>query len=302
MKIGAHLLIACVVCMFCLGCTERQTVRQQLMTGCQIINPGQEPRQVLRYQLAENQLEKLSCVNNVTLNRTIPGYASMSISPSVDQTFVLKVREIQPDGNTVVSFVIDNLHFTDDNLPEFSRQVNDALRDFKGLGGTYVMSPTGVINQVHFNPQPELTDEQFKRITHVNKDMLELMTCRLPNEPIGKGAQWKYQIGIGNEYFSVIQTMMVTLVGFDGDQLQLKLSHFQTLTDGYDYEDGVTIRIKRHYVHGFGAWRLNRSRITPDLYMHQNNVQEFEIKKGASKASLETQGTAVLEIHPHADI
>jgi hypothetical protein len=160
-----------------------------------VLDPGAEPRQVLRYQFAAGTSERVELTHKLRTTMRFTDTTLQDSAESVDFpsiTFVIRaeVTEIAPDGTAVVGATLEAITVLDDVVdPMVRAQVAAASQQTKGARGTWRRAPSGRVSGVRFEA-PAASPAARARLAKV-AEAIERATAGLPGVPIGAGARWR---------------------------------------------------------------------------------------------------------------
>ncbi|MFG0251163.1 MAG: hypothetical protein ACF8OB_19945 [Phycisphaeraceae bacterium JB051] len=285
------------------GCETTPMASNPYRPAIKMRSTGNEPRQVLRYHYSKGQFEKLICKNHVDVENDLRGFPLIVLSPFTRETFLVKVMEVQPDGNMLIGFFIDKVDFIDHANPEASKGADLLFEQFNGINGTYVMTPTGQIKEVTLVDSHGIDDDLAKALRDDIRQMLKMMTCKFPSEPVGEGAQWSYQLPSDeDDEFPSIQNITVKIKEIYGDHVKMDVYTYQSLVGKQFHREGFKFELTQFIRHGRGEWKLNRSHLTPHLKINERFLQRLQIRKGDQGTSMTTEGKVSTSIEPYGDI
>lgn len=193
-----------------------------------LIDKGAAPRQVLRYQLAEGQVERIKMTLALRMDTELPGMGPQSINvPTYDSLVTMKVVEVTPEGNFKVEYHIDEVEVhrgegIDDLLYD---SMSTELRKIVGMAGWSLISPRGVVLASALTDSGDTT-EDFQQSVGNLQQSLERATVLLPEEAVGAGASWRAETSINTQELAVTQVSTFTLTSVDeaGGQMAVEVS------------------------------------------------------------------------------
>lgn len=151
-----------------------------------LLDPGAEPRQLLRLTPAVGQVENVVYRSQVSTDVDVKLFpADVSTTREVGYTLRLEVREAAPE--IAYRFTIAELERT---RVERKRSVELASDALLGLTGTMRITDRGLPVSVGFAVPDGLSDEDLE--THGDlRDAARRLVTPLPEEPVGVGARWE---------------------------------------------------------------------------------------------------------------
>ncbi len=304
MKFVCYVLVALGLSFLLVGCETSQVVRTPPSSVCVLKKAGELPRQKLRYQIPQGQMEKLECTNKFLLDQHIGGYARIFWYPSLRHVLMVKAIETLPDGTVKIGFTIDFVQALDQDNNPITKKIKPLLTELPPITGSYLLTPTGKVKDIIFAVKPDPDDENdvVGDVQYMLKHILNNMTYQLPQEPIGIGAVWSYQLPVRSQTFSATIHMQVTLVGYKADNAQLKFSFYQSVQNRHFRKGTMHFKLKRHIVHGQGESQMSPSSVVPTLYLKRRIMQRIGVEEHGMELNVINEGQEEMKVTPFADL
>lgn len=192
----------------------------------ELLNPGAEPRQTLRFKPAANARQ--TAILTVKLNtQTSTGGAplpSFKLPTSV-LTMETVVTKVDPNGDIHYQFRYTKAEVVPDTgVP---KPVLDAVRaqnqKLVGLSGSFVMDDRGQTKSGSFNLPPNL-DPQTRQFLEQMSQSATQFTYPFPEVAVGRGASWRVSSPISSGGITLTQTATYQLANLDGGVATLDVS------------------------------------------------------------------------------
>jgi hypothetical protein len=178
-----------------------------------LLDPGQEPRRVIRHSFKKGTAQKLS----MTSATRVSGASLPLPSMSLDAPIVAKILEINSDGDARFTYTAG----------PFKTQTSGGspMGALLGGGGQGSM-PEKVAGWGWITPQGVVREQH---VTEGAKDGDAPMETGdpFPADPIGTGARWEVRTLVTEKGEQFIQTSSYELLSFDGKTAKTKLQRVQ---------------------------------------------------------------------------
>ncbi len=154
-----------------------------------LISPGDEPRKALRYAFHAGAKESATMDMRMALSLAVDGDKRAMPTAPVSISVSLVEEKVLPSGNLDYAFTLDTIDIAKDADPSFA-PYKTVLAALQGTKGEMEVTPQGRTEKVTITP-PAGASDQIAEITEQLVGALRDMMVPLPDEPVGKGAQWK---------------------------------------------------------------------------------------------------------------
>lgn len=189
----------------------------------QMVSTGNEPRRVLRYQLAKGNASKLE------LSSDVEAYADDMGGPM--PTFVMDLAITAEDtssaGAKLRTTVIDMQAREKDESRVAANALGGPLDGMRGIVLTATLTPTGRLRDSMIVTRPENGGKPPPKGLETPLAMLsssfENVAMPLPDEAVGVGAVWRSSRALEQQGMKLTAVNTVTLVSIDGDKLAFDL-------------------------------------------------------------------------------
>lgn len=160
-------------------------------TGPRVLDPGAEPRQVLRLVFTEGEQVSFQVVTDLDVTQTSGDDELQVDTPAVIQTITMTVEQVHARGAEAdISFEITAASvYPEDRFPQQTiDELNLGLGALVGIGGSGRISQTGEV--VSFDYRYDGADPAVAESLDQMAGQLEHLTPSFPTEPLGVGARW----------------------------------------------------------------------------------------------------------------
>jgi hypothetical protein len=236
----------------------------------ELLNPGVEPRQQLRFKPAIDVKETGVMTLKVDMEiSAVDGSSPMTQSPVGVMTLETKATKIDPNGDIHYDFAYTNADITGDtgNTPPFVRDaMRSTLKSLVGVKGSFIMDNRGFHKGGNFI-LPEGADNNLKQLVERMSKSLEQMVSPLPAEAVGKGAKWRVSsypdlMGMNVNYIATYE-----LASWQDGVASLNVSielqaNPQNITSP-ELPPGITFTLKSLASQGRGAATMRLDRLIP---------------------------------------
>lgn len=207
-----------------------------------VLNPGQEPRQALRWNVQPGFEQKVSATVASSIEALIAVMMVRAPLYAVSYELSLRAKSLADDGSLHVEVTVDrataNLEGVGD--AERAKQIETALGTLGKVRGRYVLGPRGQVTGAQLDIPPNAAGIAREMIDNVRWAFVQ-MTPVFPEEPIGQGAKWTVHQGIEQGGVRVNQLATIEMVKRDGKRVELGLDIQQSAAP-QSFENAGTMR------------------------------------------------------------
>jgi hypothetical protein len=249
-----------------------------------IIDHGQEPRQLLRYQWSEGQTETARMTMGVEMAMSMNGMSMMDLEMPMEMEMDYTVVEVMPDGTarfdlvwTAFDFGELGLSFDAEAMGEEAvdmNEVNDAVadelsgvtRDFVGITGWQVVDTRGAVLDFGIDMPEAFPAEMRQQFDSVSNSVQ-----MLPDEPVGQGARWTAAASLDASGMPMEMESVYEIVALDEDGVTIEIT-FEPDGDFAaamrrdflgEMPPEVDLELERFEFDGGGQTRIDFAHLTP---------------------------------------
>ena len=183
-----------------------------------VLDPGREPRRVLRYELTAGQ-ETTSVISvRMSVDQTSEGSSELIASPGLSQTIRFTVTGVDGSGADL-AFVVESAE-VDRSGTTLSDEdlffLTGSVRQLVGLTGSARITDRGAMESFVFEA-PDGLDGALVSALELATGRPDTLTLPLPSEPVGVGARWETVTSIDLGSNRIDQTAVYTVTEIDGN-------------------------------------------------------------------------------------
>lgn len=195
--------------------------------GFELLDAGGEPRATLRLKPSAGQRELLA--STLTMRVALLGRGLPPVDqrlPPVEQRTQLEVTELGPE-TIAARFRFEGVAIaSNQSTPEIAARLRASSQAVAGWTETKQLSTRGGFVDGAL-AVPEDADEQLRKSLMHTGESLAILFARLPEEPVGVGARWKYSHRLDSQGLELERTVHVRLAAREGDRVTLELELIQ---------------------------------------------------------------------------
>lgn len=198
-------------------------------SAVKLLDPGSEPRTMLRLHPAVGDKLNLTLTMKMTMNMAAAGQAIPAINiPTMLMTLSGEVKGIAANGDIAYDLTFDDATVADD--PNAQAMVVTAMKSslasIKGMTASGRMSEQGIIKGMQMK-LPASADPQLKQTMDQMKESFSSSSIPLPDEAVGPGAKWEYTTKVKSQGMTIDQKANYQLMAVDGDRITLHTTFTQ---------------------------------------------------------------------------
>ncbi len=204
------------------GAKAVPTVAKTPVGKVTLVKAGAEPRTELRFVPKVGQIDALSMTMKVGMGVSV-GTKKMPPGnvPPMLMKLSLKVGEVRPNGDIRYDFMLNDTEVNAKGIdPKIAKALDKGLGALVGLGGYAIASSTGITREVKVNP-PKGASPQMQQIMQGMEQAMNQILMPLPDEPVGKGAQWTFTNTVRQNGVLITQVSTFDLVGVKPGKIKL---------------------------------------------------------------------------------
>ena len=230
-------------------------------SGVELVKPGAEPRQVLRYQLVKGARSTLELAVDVDLAAGAMGGAM----PTLVMTMEIGADDVLPDGRMRVRSTVTKVVAKDRPGSKFSADtMTQQAGQLIGLGIVGTLAPNGTLSDAHLDaggkPVPPELQNQLGSLTKG----FERVALALPDAPVGVGAVWRTKKEVEESGAHMTAVTTIELGAIHGTTLELTRTAEVTGPDQTLTQMGVEVTMKHIAGKGGGHGTLDLARMVFD--------------------------------------
>lgn len=195
-------------------------------TRVELLKAGAEPRKQLRFAPAVGLVDKMTMTMTLAMGvkvgeRAIPKNALPPMVVKMD----LKVTDVEADGDVRYEFTLTgtDVKAPPGTNPKLIAPMKQALSRLHGLGGHALMSSRGQSKETKVK-LPEKVDQQTQQILQGMEQALNQIVVAVPEQPVGRGAQWTATTAIEQNGIELAQELTYDLEKLEGETAHCRVT------------------------------------------------------------------------------
>jgi len=233
-----------------------------------LLDPGAEPRQALRYQVADGQSERLELDIALAAAAAVEGdeesAQAEAVAPPVRLVVEVGPALALPDGSVRYAVTIrEVLVLADEGTdPDLVADLEAEMAPLTEVRGSVEVNALGVTRTSDFEAPETIGTRTLMMLGNIRTSLL---TVPLPEEPVGVGARWEVTRQLSFGGIAVEQTVTYTLSSLSAPQGVLTVGIRQSGAPQPipGFAGGVTGQLEAYESSGAGTVDFDLTRITP---------------------------------------
>ncbi|NEQ71430.1 MAG: hypothetical protein F6K21_39315 [Symploca sp. SIO2D2] len=204
----------------------KQSTSTSVNASLELLDPGIEPRQEMRFTPAVNSQQTLTMTMDVDVSMSIGGQSPPTVdTPAIEMKMETQVTQVDANGDIYADFSYSEVDVIADSKtpPELVNAMQSKLQSLVGLEGSLVMDAQGNTKDVNFD-LPEGLDPNTKQMFQQISGSLKQLSSPFPSAAIGIGAQWQVAHSLNLNGMTINQTAIYELVGLQDDVATLAVN------------------------------------------------------------------------------
>lgn len=267
-------------------------------TQVELISPGAEPRQELRFKPAINAKQERTLKTNMDVKSSISGKSmpTYKIPQSVMKVESL-VTQVDPNGDIHSKFSYTEADVVSDpNVPPaLFKAMQSSVKQMVGMGGSFISDNRGQVKSGQLN-LPEGTNPMTKQMLDQLSNSLDQFSSPLPQEAVGKGAKWRTSAKINLSGISLTQNVIYELVDLKDNVATLNVSLEQQANSQQlnlpGVPSGANLALKSLTSKGQGQVVMRMDSMMPvssNISINSNNEMSIKEPKSGEEMIVGTQ-------------
>lgn len=213
-----------------------------------VLDTGQEPRSVLRYEIAEGTTVSSTMEYGLASLATTRRGAALAVTPGVRLHIVSGPTMQGKHGTTRfdVRIVKAEAIVPEGIDPQVAQDLNNSASVLNNVGGWVEIDDRGIVKRAELNEAAGRSDVPVRLLVMLINARTSLARVILPAEAVGVGASWEARKDLVLYGFEINQVDTYTLQAKVGNELKLGVSIRQTAPEQAVTfkEEGVEIQLK----------------------------------------------------------
>ena len=265
-----------------------------------LIEPGAEPRKLLRYNFLADQRETMVMEMRMVMQLESGGQGQPEIRlPGSRNTMTVKGTEVSPEGELRYTFELQQIEILPppDTDPSTTKALQQNIDKMRGLSGSATVTSRGLTKHAELKPPPDADPQIVQFMTNMKHSMNQ-MSAPFPAEAVGQGARWEVTMPVETPVLKLTQVATYTLQEVHGDRAVLDVEIEQTAPpqqmENRAAGPGVKVALESLNTSGSGQLEVRLSSLVPTSQLELTTVNVFS----TSGRSLKTTTQIGIQIHP----
>ncbi|MFB8790466.1 MAG: hypothetical protein U7123_16840 [Potamolinea sp.] len=265
----------------------------------ELISPGAEPRQELRFKPAVNAKQAMTVKTNMDMKSSISGKSmpSYKIPQSVMKVESV-VTQIEPNGDIHYKFSYTDADVVSDSTvpPELFKAMQSSVKQMVGMNGSFISDNRGQIKSGKFNLPEGTTNPMTKQLFDQVSNSFDQFSSPLPQEAVGKGAKWRTSSKLSLSGINLTQNVIYELVDLKDNVATLNVSLEQQANSQQlnlpGMPSGANLALKSLSSKGQGQVLMRLDSMMPvrsNISMNSNNEMSIKEPKSGEEIIVGTQ-------------
>ncbi|MGB7445195.1 MAG: DUF6263 family protein [Coleofasciculaceae cyanobacterium] len=238
----------------------------------ELLDPGTEAKQELRFQPAVNAKQTAIMVMDMDLTISIAGNSTPKVNlPATEMTMETVVTKVDDNGDIHYQFSYTDVDLVGDESvrPEVREVMREQIRKVIGLSGSVVIDNRGQTKTVNI-VVPENIDESTKQMVEQISDSLKQISSPVPSQAVGVGAKWRVSSALNLRGISLSQIATYKLVSLNDDVATLEISIEQEAPQQNislpGIPNGINLTLQSLDAQGQGQLKMSLNQLMPVSY------------------------------------
>jgi len=190
-----------------------------------LLEPGEEPRKTLRFEVAPSFAQKIRIDVGTGTQAVVAMLAVRSAEHVVSFDVSMQSGKPEKGGLTRITFAVDDAQIDRRSMGDAktAEARNQALGSARKLKGSYALSPVGHVADFRIDVPEKASKHALDMADNLRLAILQL-TPALPEQPVGNGAKWTAHKAIEQGGLLVNQLSTFELVSRDDGTAELSVS------------------------------------------------------------------------------
>lgn len=191
----------------------------------EVLEPGAEPRQVLRWQpeAGTRQLLLLTQKTSMSIKAGDAPARPMSLPP-INITLEVNVKEVSPEGDIAYETVIQEAGIAQDtnSNPQANLMLSSLLAPFKGASASGVITAAGFPKSLKINLPQAASAAMAAGGSDQLQQLFGEIALPFPEEAVGPGAKWRVTKPSTVQGVRLVESATHSLVKLEDGRLQVQ--------------------------------------------------------------------------------
>lgn len=262
---------------------------QPSTTQVKLLQPGTEPRQVLRLHPTVGGQQTLVMSVKTSMDT---GMGQAMVMPTMKMTLTAKITNISADGHITYDVDVTDASVADEPeaMPQLADVIKASLTGVKGLSLMGTLSDRGLPIGPVKTKLPAGSNPQAGQFIEQIKESLFHLACPLPSEAIGSGGKWEVKLPLKSQGMTIQQKTTFEAVSVNSNRVDLKYSITQTATNQKIENPampGLKLDVSQMTGNAIGTATLDLAKVFPSQVKADSHSElHAAINMGAQKQTM----------------
>jgi hypothetical protein len=203
---------------------ETKAAAQTSTTQVKLLEPGAEPRKVLRLHPNPGDKQTLAFSMKMAMETKVGEMETPAMKlPVIKMSLEVTVKGVAENGDITYEMVMGDIGVSDEPgvTPQIAEVMKSAFSGVKGLSGSGTISRSGFSKGFEFKAPPD-SNPQARQVVDQMKEFYTELAAPLPEEAVGPGAKWEVKMPLKTQGMTIDQTATYEVVSLEGESLTTK--------------------------------------------------------------------------------
>jgi hypothetical protein len=287
-----------------LSCAKQTPKPQEAPNGtnlqAQLLEPGAEPREQLRYKRADGLTENLILEFSLATLLETAGASALVEAPVL--ALGLTMGEVrctsapEPLCNYPFRFRMIGVKMPQGASEEQTAELGRAVAPLGSVTGTFEVDARGITRRADVDVPPGVPP---RLLTLLGNIRTSLITVPLPEEAVGVGARWQVQRLHNVGKIKTTQTMVYSLLERNDRVLRLGVTLRQSADpQEVAYDEATSLKIDSYEFSGTGSMIMSLDALTPLSEIRGNSELRGTVRSDGQSEPLAVAGSVEAVVAP----
>jgi hypothetical protein len=297
-------LLTCGLLLMQLSCAKQTPKPQEAPSGinlqAQLLEPGAEPREQLRYKRADGLTENLIVELSLATLLETTGASALVEAPVL--ALGLTMGEVrcttapEPLCNYPFRFRVIGVKMPEGASEDAAAELGRAVAPLGAVTGTFEVDSRGVTRRADVDVPPGVPP---RLLTLLGNIRTSLISVPMPEEAVGVGARWQVQRLHNVGKIKTTQTLVYSLLERKDRVLRLGVTLRQSADpQEVAYDEATSLKVESYEFSGTGSMVMNLDALTPLSEIRGNSELRGTVSHGTQSEALAVAGSIEAVVAP----
>jgi len=237
-----------------------------------LLDPGVQPRQILRLKPAVNSKQTTVLTMNMDMTGTVDNQVMPNVNmPPIQMTIESEVTQVEANGDAHIQVTYTDVDVVSDTTapPELIQTLRSQVQQLKDVTIKFVMNQQGITQDVDVSLPEDLDPNLQQLLQQMLSSLEQLSTAPFPEAAVGEGATWQVSSAVPVSGLPLDQVQVLYEVEeIEPDQVTLKMSLQQQSQESKPMNlpgtpPGVNFQIQSFGIQSAGTMTIGFNQIMP---------------------------------------